>query len=274
MNKNYVYIGAPGTGKGTHGEKLAKEFNLLHISTGEIFRTEMKNKTELGIEINDIMVSGGLVSDELTNRVVLNRLSQEDCKNGFILDGYPRTMNQVKFLEKSDIVIDNIVVFEVGYDTSVDRLIMRARGDQGNAVISKRFSDFETLTQPVIDFYKTKQNTVVLNTSFEIGIVYDNLKNLLGLNGYERLEDLVMELAKEESIYITVIKYHKLVSQGTPKEVLTNLSQLGRDAQVRFTEDRGQWVQDGVKYKQSINIDIRFSDEQRKQINKTRETND
>ena len=183
MKKNYVFVGAPGTGKGTHGEILAKSEGLLHISTGDIFRTEMKNKTPLGIEINDIMIAGGLVDNDLTNRVVMNRLAQDDCENGFILDGYPRTIEQVDFLAKSDIVIDNYIVFEANYDTCVDRLIMRARGDQGTDVIAKRFGDFEELTQPVIDFYKTQDKCVILNTVFDKAIVHSQLRKSLKLDG-------------------------------------------------------------------------------------------
>ena len=95
-----IMLGAPGSGKGTLAKELSKEYNLVHISTGDIFRENIKNETELGKKANEYISKGQLVPDDLTIDLVKNRLSQEDVKNGAILDGFPRTTHQAEELEK------------------------------------------------------------------------------------------------------------------------------------------------------------------------------
>ena len=97
---NIVMLGAPGTGKGTAAKMLAKKLNLPHISTGDMFREQIKNETELGKEANEYISKGLLVPDELTIRIVKDRLSQPDTESGVILDGFPRTLEQAKELSK------------------------------------------------------------------------------------------------------------------------------------------------------------------------------
>ncbi len=96
---NLIMLGLPGAGKGTQAKKLSNKYNIPHISTGDIFRNAIQNETELGKKAKEYLDSGGLVPDELTNSIVRERLKEDDCKEGFILDGFPRTINQAEALE-------------------------------------------------------------------------------------------------------------------------------------------------------------------------------
>lgn len=96
-----IVLGAPGAGKGTQAKLLSERFNVPHISTGDIFRSHIKNRTPLGIKVNEYIESGKLVPDELTIKIVKDRLAEDDCKNGFILDGFPRTIPQAEYLDKA-----------------------------------------------------------------------------------------------------------------------------------------------------------------------------
>jgi len=97
--KNIILFGPQGSGKGTQAKLISKKFNLPHISTGDIFRQNIKDETELGKEVKEIINSGALVPDNLTNQIVKDRLMKKDCQNGFILDGFPRNIKQAKFLD-------------------------------------------------------------------------------------------------------------------------------------------------------------------------------
>ncbi|HKL13360.1 MAG TPA: adenylate kinase [Halanaerobiales bacterium] len=96
---NLIMLGLPGAGKGTQAKKLSNKYNIPHISTGDIFRNAIQNETELGKKAEEYLDSGGLVPDEITNNIVRERLKEDDCKEGFVLDGFPRTINQAEALE-------------------------------------------------------------------------------------------------------------------------------------------------------------------------------
>ena len=107
-----VFFGAPGAGKGTISKIMVKELNIPQISTGDLFRQAIKDKTDLGLKVSSILEKGDLVPDELTIALVEERVKQDDCKNGYILDGFPRTMIQAKEWEKID-AVDNAIYFEI-----------------------------------------------------------------------------------------------------------------------------------------------------------------
>lgn len=121
-----VMLGAQGSGKGTVGVKLAEELGLIHISTGDIFRENIKNGTELGKEANSYILAGNLVPDELTNRILMDRLSKEDVKaNGALIDGYPRTEKQCEDLDEMLASIEKEVDLAINLDVDYDELIGR-----------------------------------------------------------------------------------------------------------------------------------------------------
>ena len=109
---NFIFLGPPGAGKGTLAAQVAAEYKIPHISTGDIFRENIKNQTELGKKVKAIIDAGGLVSDEITCQLVQDRIAKDDCKNGFILDGFPRTIPQAEMFEKlkGDVKVVNFEV--------------------------------------------------------------------------------------------------------------------------------------------------------------------
>jgi adenylate kinase len=144
MKKNLIFLGAPGAGKGTFASLLNKETQLVHISTGDIFRSEIKNGTELGKKAKAYVESGGLVPDELVANMVTKRLSESDCENGFILDGFPRTLNQAELLKDTikniNKEIDAVIYFEAGDELLLQRLTARLMCRDCSGNFNKIFS--------------------------------------------------------------------------------------------------------------------------------------
>lgn len=126
---NVILMGLPGAGKGTQAEKIIKEYNIPHISTGDMFREAMKNETQLGMKAKEFMAKGELVPDEVTNGIVKERLAQDDTKNGFLLDGFPRTQVQAEALDQImaelDRTIDAVINIEVNPSILMERLTGR-----------------------------------------------------------------------------------------------------------------------------------------------------
>ncbi|HNV14575.1 MAG: adenylate kinase [Actinomycetales bacterium] len=156
-----VIMGPPGAGKGTQAERIAEQFGIPAISTGAIFRANVKGQTELGKQVEAIMATGGYVPDELTNALVRDRLAEADCAPGFLLDGYPRTVGQLHtldaHLEETGRQIDAALELVVDEDAMVARLLARA-ADQGRAddteeVIRERMSIYRAATAPLTAIY-------------------------------------------------------------------------------------------------------------------------
>ena len=159
-----LLIGPPGAGKGTQAARLAEAYGIPAISTGDIFRENVKNETELGREAKAFMDRGEYVPDSLTNALVRDRLSHEDAKNGFLLDGYPRTADQVAELD--DILadqgkaLDAVVQITADTDEVVRRLLNRAleqgRADDTEEVIRRRMEVYAEQTAPLIEVYSSR----------------------------------------------------------------------------------------------------------------------
>ena len=183
-----VLLGPPGAGKGTQAVRLVEKYNVPQISTGDIFRRNIKEGTELGKKAQEYMNAGQLVPDELVVDLVKDRLMQDDCKNGYLLDGFPRTIYQAeeldKFLAQQGQKLDAVINFEVGYDTLIERLTGRRvckecgagyhiknmppkvegvcdkcgseleqRKDDTKETAVNRISVYEESTAPLIDYY-------------------------------------------------------------------------------------------------------------------------
>ena len=178
MIKNYIFLGAPGVGKGTLASKLQKDKGIKHISTGEIFRENIKSETDLGLKVKAIIAKGEYVPDELTNEIVKEALNTEYAKkHGFILDGYPRTENQAKFLKENGFNITAAVLLDATDEVVTQRLLDRARGeDDSPEVIRHRLEVYNKQTKPLIDFY-TKENLIVKIDSE--GSIEENYNRLL-----------------------------------------------------------------------------------------------
>ena len=159
-----LIVGPQGSGKGTQGVRIAQAFGVPAISTGDVFRAAVAAGSELGNQVKAIIEGGDLVSDELTSAVVRDRLSQPDAQGGFLLDGYPRNINQVshldEFLEGRDESLDAVIELTVPRDESIARLSLRAkeqgRTDDTDAVIANRLAIYERETAPILGVYRAR----------------------------------------------------------------------------------------------------------------------
>lgn len=208
----FILLGAPGAGKGTQAKLLAERYSIPHISTGDIFRANIKNGTELGKRAKEYMDKGALVPDELTVEIVKDRLEQPDCKNGFVLDGFPRTIPQAEYLDKVldemnvslDYVIEIYVPdkeivkrmsgrrvclscgasYHVVYNPPVEENVCNnckgnlvQRADDKEETVLERLKTYHAQTEPLISYYKDKGK-------------------LLSVAGQEEIEDTTKELLK------------------------------------------------------------------------------
>jgi adenylate kinase len=159
-----VLLGPPGAGKGTQAEKLAEKLAIPHISTGDLFRHNITNETELGIEAKKYLDAGDLVPATLTNALVDDRLDDSDAGEGFILDGYPRSVEQAEalseMLAKRNLKLDAVVEFRVSEDELLSRLKSRGRADDTEDVILNRMKVYRDETAPLLDYYADELKTV------------------------------------------------------------------------------------------------------------------
>ena len=215
MIKNIILMGPPGAGKGSVAKLLLKEFGFVHISTGDIFRANIKNGTELGRKAKEYMDKGLLVPDELTCDLVVDRISQPDAEKGYVLDGFPRTIPQAEALtnalearhEKIDYAIDievpdeNIIrrmsgrracltcgaTFHTEFappkvegvcDVCGDKLVLRE--DDKPETVANRLSVYHEQTQPLIDYYTGKGVLVEVDGTLDIDVVFEKIREILG----------------------------------------------------------------------------------------------
>jgi len=159
-----VLLGPPGAGKGTQAEKLAQKLNIPHVSTGDLFRYNIRNKTELGLEAKKYLDAGDLVPATLTNALVDDRLDNADATDGFILDGYPRSVEQAEalraMLAKRDLKLDAVVEFRVSEHELLNRLKSRGRADDTEDVILNRMKVYRDETAPLLDYFQGELKTV------------------------------------------------------------------------------------------------------------------
>lgn len=210
-----IMLGAPGAGKGTQAKQIADKYKIPHISTGDIFRANIKNNTELGQKAKQYMDQGLLVSDELTCDLVMDRIKQDDCKNGFILDGFPRTIPQAEALdaaldkinEKMDYAInvdvpDENIVNRMGgrrcclncgatyhvvtIPTKVEGICDRCgspvvlRDDDKPETVQKRLTVYHDQTQPLIDYYEKQSILKTVDGTKSMEAVFDDITAILG----------------------------------------------------------------------------------------------
>ena len=205
---NFVFLGPPGAGKGSLAVKVAEDYKIPHISTGDIFRATIKAQTPLGVKVKAIIDSGSLVSDELTFELVKDRLAQDDCKNGYILDGFPRTIPQAEMLD--GLVADlKVVNFQISDDIVIGRLSTRRvckacganyniktlppkvegicdkcggelyqRDDDKQESILHRMDVYREQTEPLINYYKNKGKITDLDASIETDILLGEFKKI------------------------------------------------------------------------------------------------
>jgi len=209
--RKYVIMGPQGCGKGTQAKLLVKDFGLVHISVGDIFRWHIQSRTKLGARVKRIVASGQLVPDELVNDVVLERLDQHDWNYGFILDGFPRNEAQAMFfLERYD--VDAVIQLDVPDQLVMDRILARrlcsqcgldynlifhrpaaadvcdvcrgrlvARPDDTPEVVRERLADYHSKTRPILDVFKKKELVIAVDGSRSVGEIQEQIRGRLNL---------------------------------------------------------------------------------------------
>jgi adenylate kinase len=157
-------LGPPGAGKGTQAQKLAEKLGIPQVSTGELFRRNIESGTKLGLEAKRYLDAGDLVPSDLTNALVEERLDEADAADGFILDGYPRSLEQAKalhdMLERHRTMIDAVLEFRVSQEELLERLKGRGRADDTDEVILNRMKVYRDETAPLLEYYRGELKTV------------------------------------------------------------------------------------------------------------------
>lgn len=169
---NLILFGPPGSGKGTQAKKLAEKYNLIHISTGDLFRYEIGNDTPLGLKAKEYMSAGNLVPDSVTVGMLENKLNKHPKAAGFILDGFPRTIAQCEALDKifedKEMSINKLVALEVGEEELIKRLLERGKtsgrkDDSDETIIKNRIKVYHEETSPVFNYYDNKKLSHKIN---------------------------------------------------------------------------------------------------------------
>ena len=184
---NVIIFGPPGAGKGTQAQNIVKKFNLYQISTGDLLRDEVKNQTEIGKDIENIISKGDFATDEIVNKLIKNIISDSSKKNKLIFDGYPRSLSQAKnldiLLNNSSQKIDHIFFLNVDKETIIKRIekrkILEKRADDDLSTILKRFDTYMETTKPVLDFYSENPNFHEINGGEDILEISNKIEQIL-----------------------------------------------------------------------------------------------
>ncbi len=210
-----IMLGAPGAGKGTQAKMIAEKYSVPHVSTGDIFRANIKNGTELGMEAKKYMDQGLLVPDELTVKILLDRVAQDDCKNGYVLDGFPRNIPQAEVLDKALTGLGDKIDYAINVEVPDENIIRRMGGrraclacgatyhiehippkkegicdvcgkelvlrdDDKPETVKNRLNVYHEQTQPLIDFYSKKGVLKTVDGTADMKEVFAAIVSILG----------------------------------------------------------------------------------------------
>ena len=184
-----ILLGPPGAGKGTQAERLVEKFDIVQLSTGEMLRAAVDAGTDIGLKAKSIMDRGDLVSDEIMVSIISDRIDENDCKNGFILDGFPRTISQAEalesLLEQKEIGLDAVIELEVNDEILIDRIISRinsntdARSDDNAETLKNRLEVYHKQTAPLSEFYLKRRMLKTVDGMLPISDVSNQIDKIL-----------------------------------------------------------------------------------------------
>ena len=182
MKKKLLFIGPPGAGKGTQANLFCSKYGLDHLSTGDLLRDEVSSGSDLGLQASEIMNKGELVSDELVLSIVEGRL--DNIKKGWLLDGFPRNVNQANslknLLEKINQPLEAVISIKIADDYLIKRLLARGRDDDNEKVIVNRLKIYREKTSPLIDLYSRQGILVDIDGNADIDVVFSCIEAALG----------------------------------------------------------------------------------------------
>lgn len=184
---NLLVLGPQGSGKGTQAMRIAEDYDLPHVSTGDMFRAAIADRTPLGLEVAAVLDGGDLVSDELTIALVEERLGQPDAAGGFVLDGFPRTLPQAEALDRlltrHGRRIEAVLFFDLSDELGTERMLSRAaaegRADDTPEVIATRLATYHEQTEPLVEYYRAAGTLVPLHAERSIEAVYQEIVDAL-----------------------------------------------------------------------------------------------
>jgi adenylate kinase len=187
MSVNLLVLGPQGSGKGTQAKRIAAEYDIPHVSTGDMFRAAIASGSELGLLVEPILASGELVPDDLTVALIRERLSEEDARAGFILDGFPRNLVQAEALDTTLSTIgrtlDAVLFFDLSDGVATERLLGRSqeerRADDAPDVIARRLAVYHEQTEPVVEHYRATGKLVPLHAERTVGEVFAEIQQAL-----------------------------------------------------------------------------------------------
>ncbi len=210
-----IMLGAPGAGKGTQAKQIAAKYNIPHVSTGDIFRANIKEGTALGMEAKSYMDKGQLVPDELTVKILLDRVAKDDCKNGYVLDGFPRTIPQAEVLDEAVSKLNESIDYAINVDVPDENIVKRMSGrraclkcgatyhivnvppkaegicdvcgealvirdDDKEETVKARLKAYHDQTQPLIEYYSNKGILKEVDGTQDVNKVFDDITAILG----------------------------------------------------------------------------------------------
>ena len=186
---NLLVLGPQGAGKGTQAKRVAEDYGIPHVSTGDMFRAAIAEQSELGRRVEPILAKGELVPDDLTVELIRDRLSRDDARTGFVLDGFPRTLAQADSLDAMLAEIgrelDAILYFELPDEVSRERMVKRAaeenRADDTPDVIERRLQIYHAETEPIVEHYRATGKLVPLRAERSVDEVYEEITDALGV---------------------------------------------------------------------------------------------
>ena len=186
---NVVIFGPPGAGKGTQAQNIVKKFNLYQVSTGDLLRSEIKNKSEIGKEIEEIISKGDFATDDIVNKLITKVIFDPQKKDKLIFDGYPRSLSQAKNLDlllyNSKQKIDFVFFLNVNKDTIIKRIekrkILEKRSDDDLNTILKRYDTYMETTRPVLDFYSSRSYFYEIDGSEKIEVITSKIEQIITL---------------------------------------------------------------------------------------------
>ena len=188
---NILFLGAPGSGKGTQSKNIENEFNIPQISTGDLLRAETSSGSELGEELKKIMSSGKFVSDDIVLGLVSKKINSDECKNGFILDGFPRNLKQAEALDSSlenvSVKLDHAILFQIDFKILEERINNRIsetkgseqRKDDNSETLLNRIEVFKSSTLPIVRYYEEKGIMSKIDGMKKVNEVYDKIVKII-----------------------------------------------------------------------------------------------